>query len=56
MKDLCANLVYASQDLIAHPEVPRVKFLVSATSLIMMFTNRPNYISKDRLKWADWPY
>jgi mannitol operon repressor len=56
MKDLCADLVFASTLLSQPTAIPKARFLSSATSLILLLTNRPHHISQRRLKFERWPY
>ena len=55
VKDLCANLKFAAQEIPGHPNLPRAQFLTSATALILNLTNRANYVSQKRLLYHAWP-
>jgi mannitol operon repressor len=52
IRDLCNNLTFAIQE----PAVsPRVKYSSSAALVIVALTNKPAYVSRQRLQHNEWP-
>ena len=50
---LCSGLTFGVMD---EGVTPRAKFSTAASGLILHLTNRPAYVSKQRLKAEKWPY
>jgi hypothetical protein len=56
IKDLCALLNFAGKDYGDVKVDARGRYTMSAVALILNFTNRPHYVSKEKLSHKDWPY
>ena len=53
---LCSALTHSAKDYGDIVVGARGQFTTAAVSLILKFTNRPHYVSKQRLARRSWPY
>ena len=53
---MCGNLKHSAKDYGGVVVDARAQFTTAAVALILQFTNRPQYVSRKRLKREAWPY
>jgi len=54
--DLCANLHFSAKSYDDVVVSPHGQFTTAAASLILSLTNRPHYVSRERLSLKSWQY